>query len=98
MGFGGSKQSSNSGGGGQSNFSRIGSVTLTKSAAEKLGSKLEETKAEIKNSELKMTLGFYLPKGVKELTITNDTKLYLSFEEVEGAPEFVLGRILIPNS
>jgi hypothetical protein len=74
--------------GGNSDFTRVGSIVAAKSTAEEYG---EEFLEELKEMNAKFWVNFYLPKGVKSMTVTNDTKLLLNFRDSDKAPDFVLG-------
>ena len=66
-GFGKSKKSRKNS---EMEFTRVGSVVLAKSTAEEMG---DDFRDELKETNAKMWVNFYLPKGVNSMTVTNDT-------------------------
>lgn len=76
-----------------SSFTRVGSVTLAKSTTEAHG---EELIDELQDMEIQMWVNFYLPKGVKSMEVTNDTKMLISIKpQHEDTPDFVAGSVSI---
>lgn len=78
---------------GDSNFVRVGSVTVTKKSIEKMGDELKDHFLEAEGATI--SIGFFLPKGVQSMEITNNTKMFINFGQNENSPDFVIGSVSV---
>ncbi len=80
---------------GNGNFTKVGSVTLSKKVSE---AGLEgELRGYLEANNIAMWVGFYLPKGVESMTVDNKTKLFLNFGPIDrskvNVPDFIVGQV-----
>jgi hypothetical protein len=74
-------------------FTRIGSLTVPKSASDEMA----DAAFELRGSDLKLNCQIYLGKGDEALTLKTGDFLILSFKVSEKDKEFVLGHVSVKN-
>lgn len=96
--FGG-KSGGSSGGGKKYPFTRIGSLTVPKSLAEKDEQFADSIKNELRGSDIRLNLQIYPPKGVEEVRLKRGDIVSISFNVNDKYDkEFVLGHASIANN
>lgn len=80
--------------GGNNQFTRIGSVTVTKKTVENLG---DEVLNDLKGSGIQLWAEIFLKQGVDAMNLRHGDKVLISLKDVEGAPDFVVGTLSIGN-
>lgn len=96
---GGSKFGANRGGGDKKYaFTRIGSMSVPKSLREKDGELADTIESELRDSEIRLNLQIYPPKGVESVTLNRGDIVSLTFKVSEKDKDFVLGHASIPNN
>jgi hypothetical protein len=96
-GYGGNRGGSGGGNGGQKEYAflRLGDLTVAKSTVEEQGQEIVEN---LKDSNARLWLKIYLPKGTNEITLQNGDRVMVTLQKVPKAPDFVVGRASIPNN
>lgn len=89
----GNQGGGNAGGGKDFPFTRIGSLTVPKSASDDIAAAAED----LRGSDLKFNCQIYLGKGDNELTLKNGDLLTISFKVSEKDKDFVLGHVAVKN-
>lgn len=82
----------NQGGGNGGKFMHVGDVTVSKSSIENLG---QEVVSQLKDTKMKLWFKPYFRKGTNSLTLTRDSRLLISFDNFEKAPDFVVAKVSI---
>lgn len=97
---GGSKFGGGNKGGGDRKyaFTRIGSMSVPKSLAEKDRDLADTIQSELRDSEIRLNLQIYPPKGVESVTLNRGDIVSLSFKVSEKDRDFVIGHASIPNN
>lgn len=83
------------GGKGKSNFTRIGSLTIPKSVDKSLR---REIMNNLRDSDIKLNIKVFPPKGVDSIQLDRDDLIVISFRTFEDTPDFVVGNAMIPNN
>lgn len=84
-----------SGGKGQYQFSRIGSLTVPKKVSDEAHDWIMDNLRG--NEDIRLNCKVYLPKGVDSVTLSKDDLVVLSFKVSDKDKEFVVGHLLLPN-
>lgn len=89
---GGEQKSYGSNRGDGPKFISVGDVTVSKSSIEAMG---EEVIDQLKDSKMKLWFKPYFRKGTNSLILTRNSKLLISFDNFEKAPDFVVAKVSI---
>lgn len=91
----GSNRGSGNGGGKKYAFTRLGSLTVPKSADDDLKNMILD---ELKDSEVRLNLTIYPPKGIESINLKRGDIICISFKTGDKDPEFVVGNASVPNN
>lgn len=94
---GGNRGGSSGGRGGDKKyaFTRLGSLTVPKSADDDLRDMIL---GELKGSEIRLNLTVYPPKGVESVNLKRGDIICISFKTGDKDPDFVVGSASVPNN